>query len=148
MAFDYVRPQAPKRLAARVADKTIAIFLSHEHPQLAIDRTVPIPQLRPAPVRVVTPATEAFATAPATIARVPRAYLCTGHGSIAVRRHRLDERYMATRQRENTDDNQGHSDRSLGTAFCDCMVGGAAAAALNTGIVLPGLQDTNPAHRA
>ena len=106
MAFDYVRPQAPKRLAARVADKTIAIFLSHEHPQLAIDRTVPIPQLRPAPVRVVTPATEAFATAPATIARVPRAYLCTGHGSIAVRRHRLDERYMATRQRENTDDNQ------------------------------------------
>ena len=47
MAFDYVRPQAPKGLAARVADKPIAIFLSHEHPQLAIDRTVPIPQLRP-----------------------------------------------------------------------------------------------------
>jgi hypothetical protein len=53
----------------------------------------PNPQVRPAPVRVVAPAAGAFATAPATIARMPSTHLCTGHGSIGVRLHQLDERY-------------------------------------------------------
>ena len=99
MDLERVRAQVPVGATAGMADEMAVILVSREHPQLSIDRAVPVPELRAAPVGVVAAAAASVATAPATVARVPGAHRWLSHGSPGVRVRR-EAGHWAGRQRQ------------------------------------------------